>query len=148
MTLPEVISRATSSTTLTITKETVANQIAAYLRHERSLPDLVDWAEDAMMDGELAEEHATEIAPFLARLGVADVAGFGLSWDDCEEALASLGFAARVEVVAAYHLAIARQIQLRRRPLRARSIRRERPPRWKIGRAVALDRPFSQRVTS
>ena len=85
---------------MTITKQTVADKIAAYLRHEITLAKLVDWAEDAMMDGELAEGDAKTLAAVIARLGVADVRAFGLAWEDCEELLRKLGFSPRVEVVA------------------------------------------------
>ncbi len=84
-----------------ITKQTVAYKIAAYLRHEITLAQLVDWSERALIDGELAEHDATELSSVIARLGVADVRAFGLAWDDCEELLRKLGFASRVEVVAA-----------------------------------------------
>ena len=40
---------------MTITKQTVAEKIASYLRHDTSLAELVSWAEDAMMDGEFDE---------------------------------------------------------------------------------------------
>jgi cobyrinic acid a,c-diamide synthase len=86
---------------VTITKQTVADKIAAYLHHEMTLAQLVDWAENAMMDGELAERDAKTVSPVIARLGVADVRAFGLAWDDCEELLHKLGFSPRVEVVAA-----------------------------------------------
>ena len=43
---------------MTITKQTVADQIAAYLHHEMTLAQLVDWAENAMTDGELSERDA------------------------------------------------------------------------------------------
>jgi cobyrinic acid a,c-diamide synthase len=86
---------------MTITKQTVANQIAAYLRHEISLAQLVDWSENALLDGELAERDAQTVSSVIARLGVADVRAFGLAWEDCEELLQKLGFAPRVEVVAA-----------------------------------------------
>jgi hypothetical protein len=86
---------------MTITKQTVADQIAAYLHHRISLAQLVDWSERALMDGELAESDAATLASVLARLGVADVRAFGLAWEDCEELLHRLGFAPRVEVVAA-----------------------------------------------
>jgi hypothetical protein len=82
-----------------ITKKTVAEKIAAYLHHEITLPQLVDWAERAL-EGELAEADASTISSVLARLGVADVRAFGLAWEDCEELLGKLGFAPRVEVVA------------------------------------------------
>ena len=86
---------------MTITKQTVADKIAAYLHHEITLAPLVDWAENAMMDGELAGHDAKIVSSVIARLGVADVRAFGLAWDDCEELLHQLGFSPRVEVVAA-----------------------------------------------
>ncbi len=85
---------------MTITKQTVAEKIAAYLHHEITQAQLVDWAETAMMDGELAEGDAQTLSPVIARLGVADVRAFGLAWEDCEELLRQLGFSPRVEVVA------------------------------------------------
>lgn len=86
---------------MTITKQTVANQIAAYFHHEISLAQLVDWSEKALLDGELAECDAQIVSSVIARLGVADVRAFGLTWEDCEELLQKLGFAPRVDVVAA-----------------------------------------------
>lgn len=86
---------------MTITKKTAADQIAAYLRHEITLAQLVDWAESALMDGEFAEPDAKALASVVGRLGVADVRAFGLAWEDCEILLRQLGFAPRVEVVAA-----------------------------------------------
>ena len=86
---------------MTITKQTVADQIAAYLHHEIALAQLVDRSERALMEGELAEPDAEALSSVIARLGVADVRAFGLAWEDCEELLGKLGFAPRVEVVAA-----------------------------------------------
>ena len=86
---------------MTITKQTVADQIAAYLHHEITPAQLVDWAERALMDGEFAESDAGTISAVIARLGVADVRAFGLAWEDCEALLRQLGFPPRVEVVAA-----------------------------------------------
>ena len=85
---------------MTITKRAVADKIAAYLRHEITLAQLVDWSERALMDGEFAERDAATLSQVIARLGVADVRAFGLAWDDCEELLRKLGFTPRVEVVA------------------------------------------------
>ena len=84
-----------------ITKQTVAAKLAAYLHHELTLAQLVDWAETALMDGELDESQAGPLAAVLARLGVADVRAFGLAWEDCEEVLQQLGYTAQVEVAAA-----------------------------------------------
>ena len=85
---------------MTITKKTVADKIAAYLHHEITPAQLVDWAENAIMDGELAEGDARTLSAVVARLGVADVRAFGLAWEDCEELLHQLGFSAHVEVAA------------------------------------------------
>jgi hypothetical protein len=83
-----------------ITKQAVADQIAAYLHHETTLAQLVDWSECALMDGEFAEPDVAALSQVVARLGVADVRTFGLAWEDCEDLLRKLGFTPRVEVVA------------------------------------------------
>ena len=86
---------------MTITKQTVAARIAAYLHHEITLGELVDWSECALNDGELAEADAKTLSFVIARLGVADVRAFGLTWEDCEDLLHKLGFTPHVEVEAA-----------------------------------------------
>ena len=86
---------------MTITKQLVAEQIAAYLHHDITLAQLVDWAENAMMDGEFEAANVSVLASVVSRLGVADVRAFGLTWEDCEQLLERLGFTARVEIVAA-----------------------------------------------
>jgi len=84
-----------------ITRQTVADKIAAYLHHEITLAELVAWAEEAMMEGELAEAEMPLLSEVISRLGVADAQGFGLIWEDCEQLLARLGYRTRVEVLAA-----------------------------------------------
>lgn len=86
---------------MVVTKQGVADQIAAYLQHRITLAQLVDWAENAMMEAEFDQKDAASISAVVARLGVADVRAFDLSWTDCENLLAQLGFSARVEIVAA-----------------------------------------------
>lgn len=85
---------------MTITKQNVAEKIAAYLHHEIALPDLVDWSEQALMEGEFDKRESALLARVVARLGVADVRAFGLAWEDCEELLGELGFVPHVELVA------------------------------------------------
>lgn len=82
-----------------ITKQTVADRIAAYLQHRINLAELVDWAENALMDSEFDGTDAAAISAVVSRLGVADVRAFGLTWDDCEDLLGQLGFSARIEIV-------------------------------------------------
>ena len=86
---------------MTITKQAVAGKIADYLHDRITQAQLVDWAENAMMDAEFDERDTAVVSAVVARLGVADVRAFGLTWADCEELLARLGFAARVEIVTA-----------------------------------------------
>ncbi len=84
-----------------ITKQAVADKIGAYLHHEVTLAQLVDWAEKALMEGEFAKRDASTLSAVVSRLGVADVRAFGLAWEDCEQLLKQLGFAAHVQVVTA-----------------------------------------------
>jgi len=84
-----------------ITRQMIADKIAAYLRHEITLGQLVDWSENVMMDGNFDEQNARNLSSVVARLGVADVRAFGLMWEDCESLLRQLGYTARVDVVAA-----------------------------------------------
>ncbi|HEV2973199.1 MAG TPA: hypothetical protein VGY55_24750 [Pirellulales bacterium] len=81
-----------------ITKKTAAEKIAAYLQHVITLEQLVGWSENSMMEGEFDEHDVDVLRPVVARLGVADVRAFGLTWDDCEQALRQLGYSARIDI--------------------------------------------------
>lgn len=83
-----------------ITRKTVAEKLAAYLHHELLLDSLVAWAESTLMEGEFDPAHLQTIRDVLARIGVADVRAFGLTWEDCEQLLAQLGYSAQVSIVA------------------------------------------------
>jgi hypothetical protein len=52
------------------------------------------------MDGEFDPAHLSTIRGVLARIGVADVRAFGLTWEDCEQLLSQLGYSAQVSIVA------------------------------------------------
>jgi hypothetical protein len=84
-----------------ITRQSVADKIAAWLHHDLSLDGLVDWAEQALMQEDFDDTHSATIAAVVGRLGTADVRSFGLSWEDCEDLLKQLGFTAHVEISAA-----------------------------------------------
>ena len=81
-----------------VTKPTAAEKLAAFLHHEISLAQLVDWAESALLDGEFADQDTDSLRFVVSRLGVADVRAFGLTWEDCENLLDRLGYRTRVEV--------------------------------------------------
>lgn len=75
-----------------ITKEHVGQKIYGYLNHSISIEELVNWAENVLMEEEVDEKDAAIISQVLARLGVADVKNFGLLWEDCEQLLRQLGY--------------------------------------------------------
>lgn len=83
-----------------ITRETVAENFSTYLHHELSLGSLVAWAESALLDGEFDPADLPTIRDVVARIGVADVRAFGLTWEDCEQLLTQLGYSAQVSIVA------------------------------------------------
>lgn len=80
-----------------ITRQLVADKLAAYLQRRIALEVLVDWSEQQVMKGDF-ESFAVKDA--VARLGLADVRAFGLTWEDCQRLLGDLGYSARVEIVA------------------------------------------------
>nr|BAL59266.1 hypothetical conserved protein [Candidatus Acetothermum autotrophicum] len=82
-----------------ITRHDVARQVIAYLQHQVSLAELVAWAEQALLESDLDERDLDLVRESLARLGVADVRAFGLSWEECEQLLARLGYKVNVQVV-------------------------------------------------
>lgn len=84
-----------------ITRDVLASRLKDYLQHRLTRTELVDWAEQAMMDGEFDERDLDTIRDITSRLGLADVREFGLTWEDCEGYLERLGFETRVEVVQA-----------------------------------------------
>ena len=82
------------------TRDMVARKLAAYLHHDISLTALVAWANAAMMEDDFEEASYDAIRDVVARLGLADVQSFGLTWEDCKGLLKQLGYNVRVEIVA------------------------------------------------
>ena len=82
-----------------ITKELTCNQIVAYLNQTITLAQLVDWAENALGHEELEAQNAELLRDIIARLGLADMAEFGLSWADCAGFLTQLGYQAQVKAI-------------------------------------------------
>ena len=83
-----------------ITRQAVADKITSYLHGKLSQAELVDLAERAMMDADFDEFEIDLLTDIVGRLGLADVAEFGLRWQDCEEFLRRLGYRAKVIVSA------------------------------------------------
>jgi len=85
---------------MTITRQIVADKITDYLHGRLSQEELVHWAEHAMMDTDFDETDTDLLKDIVGRLGLADVAEFGLRWQDCEEFLRRLGYKAKIIVSA------------------------------------------------
>ena len=84
-----------------ITRKNVAEMILKYINRELSLSNLVDWAEDTMMESDFEDQYFDIIRNIVSRIGLADVEEFGLSWDDCYDYLHGLGYSVKVETVEA-----------------------------------------------
>ncbi len=85
---------------MVITRQMVAERISAYLRGQQRLAEIVSWAKEAMREGEFAEQDFVVIRDVVSRLGVADVAAFGLTWEDAVDMLSRLGYRATIEIQA------------------------------------------------
>ena len=87
---------------MTITRKTVADKLNAYLHDRLTLAQLVDWAENAMLDGEFATNYHDQIRDTVARLGLADVRAFGLTWEDCKQFISRLGYMVQIQIALAH----------------------------------------------
>jgi hypothetical protein len=75
-----------------ITRHTVAEKIHSYLNHDITLPQLVDWCESVVNEGDIADEDTDIVMEVATRIGLADVENFGLLWEDCDAMLKKLGY--------------------------------------------------------
>jgi hypothetical protein len=75
-----------------VTKKIIANKILAYLKHQLSLNELVDWSENTLMSADYKEDNNHTVRNVLAQLGLADVKSFGLDWEQCEKLMDDLGY--------------------------------------------------------
>lgn len=75
-----------------VTKKIIAEKLLAYLQHRLSLEDLVNWAEESLIDSNYEDDKFHTIRNTLAQLGLADVKSFGLEWKNCETFMENLGF--------------------------------------------------------
>jgi len=81
-----------------VTRNSVVEKLMDYLHHRIKLEDIVNWAEQMMMEGEFDPNDFETLRDIISRLGLADVREFGLTWEDCEDFLSRLGYQVRVEV--------------------------------------------------
>lgn len=77
-----------------ITREILASQILAYLNGQRSLNELVAWAEDAIVTVTESSQHPSEVDTIwdiLLYVGAGDTPDFPLTWDVIRDFLERLG---------------------------------------------------------
>jgi hypothetical protein len=84
--------------TTQITRQNVADKLSSYLQGRTSLETLVNWAEEAILDGDIDPQDSLVLSEIIGQLGLADVRAFGLTWEDCQEMLHRLGFQAHIYV--------------------------------------------------
>ncbi|MDP2276940.1 MAG: hypothetical protein Q8K51_01835 [Nitrospirota bacterium] len=84
---------------MVLTRKILAEMLIKYINHEIDLSRLVDWAEDMMREADFESSSFELIRDILARIGLADVREFGLTWDNCYDYLHKLGYDVKVELV-------------------------------------------------
>jgi cobyrinic acid a,c-diamide synthase len=81
-----------------VTRKVLVDMLMKYLNKTIDLSTLVDWAEEMLREADIEESHAELIRDILARIGLADVREFGLTWEACYEYLQKLGYEIKVEL--------------------------------------------------
>jgi len=82
-----------------LTRKLLAEMLIKYINREIDLSSLVNWAEDTMREADFENSSFELIREILARIGLADVREFGLTWDDCYEYMHKLGYNVKVELL-------------------------------------------------
>jgi hypothetical protein len=72
--------------------------MTAYLKHKISRDELADWAARAMMEEDFDPRDVDTLSDIVARIGLADVQNFDLTWEDCESFLSRLGYRVELQV--------------------------------------------------
>lgn len=80
-----------------INKQVAALKILSYLKHQISLNELVNWAENVIAEEEFEAGNEKLLLEVLGHLGLADVKTFGLTWEDCESMMNKLGYQINIE---------------------------------------------------
>jgi hypothetical protein len=84
---------------MVLTKKDLADMLIKYINRKIDLPSLISWAEDMIREADFENGSFELIRDILARIGLADVREFGLTWDDCYDYLHKLGYSVKVELL-------------------------------------------------
>lgn len=83
---------------MTVTRKLLVEMLLKYINRTISLSELVDWAEEMVREADFEEGYFELVEDIIARIGLADVREFGLTWDDCYDYLHKLGYDVKVEL--------------------------------------------------
>lgn len=86
---------------MAVTRHEVAEKIGDYLQHRITQERLVNWAENAQLEGGYEESYFDAINEALTKIGVANVENYELTWEDYEHLLQQLGYSVKVQLVSA-----------------------------------------------
>lgn len=84
---------------MVVTRKVLAEMLINYINRKIDLSTLVSWAEDMIKEADFENRSFELIRGILARIGLADVREFGLTWDDCYDYLHKLGYNVKVELL-------------------------------------------------
>ncbi|MBU4319475.1 MAG: hypothetical protein Q8N12_03125 [Thermodesulfovibrionales bacterium] len=84
---------------MVLTRKILAEMLIKYINRGIDISGIVNWAEDMMRETDFESSNFELIKDILARIGLADVREFGLTWDDCYDYLHKLGYDVKVELV-------------------------------------------------
>jgi hypothetical protein len=84
-----------------ITRQTISDKLFAYLTHQITLANLVDWSENTFVDAELVPDEDIEMLnDILMVLAAADSPRFPLTREICVEFMERLGAPVKVVLAA------------------------------------------------
>jgi len=84
---------------MVLTRKALADMLIKYINRGIDLLTLVNWAEDMIREADFESRNFELIRDILARIGLANVREFGLTWDDCYNYLHKLGYNVKVELL-------------------------------------------------
>jgi hypothetical protein len=85
-----------------ITRKHVSDQLLAYLNNTLTLAQLVDWAENSLVEGGFSpNEDIDLLMDIVMYLAGADTQYFPLTWDVCQDFMQRLGTPVKVVAVSA-----------------------------------------------
>ena len=82
-----------------VTRKKLVDMLLKYINRTIDLTNLIDWSEEMIREADFENGSFELIRDILARIGLADVREFGLTWDDCYDYLHKLGYDIKVELL-------------------------------------------------